>query len=327
MGRGQNIPIQVTGILLVATGLSLAARSYAQTYPAKLIRFVVPFAAGSATDTVARLNGERITEASRQNVLVDNRPGASGIIAAEFVAKAASDGYIVLIGTNTTHAANISLFKKLPYDPVKDFTPVTEIGKAALVAVVHPSLPVKNVGDLTALARRNPGKLSFGSGSSSSLASVELYKMMAGVDILHVPYKSNPFAVVDLISGQISLMIADLSTTMPHVKAGKLRALAVTSTKRIRTAPELPTMHEAGVKGYELTVWFAAFLPAKAPADAVKRLNELFHIALKSDKLREYFVSIGGDVAPGSPEALAKLVGTETEKWARIAKTAGIQPE
>lgn len=299
----------------------------AQAFPAKPVRFIVPFAAGSATDSVARLVGAHMTENTGQPVLVENRAGASGMIGAEAAARAPADGHTLLIGTNTTNAANASLFKSLPYNQQKDFAPVSLIGTAGLVATVHPSLPVKSIAELTALAKKNPGKLAFGEGSSSSRASVEMYKEMAGIDFLRVPYKSNPQAVTDLISGQVVLMIADMVTLLPQVKAGKLRALAVSTPKRLAILPDLPTMSEAGVKGYELTVWFAGFVPTGSPADAVKRLNEVFVAATKTARLQEFFVNFGGAAQSSTPDELARFVASETAKWARIVKNAGIVPE
>ena len=312
---------------LLPTSLFWAGGVQAQAYPAKPVRFIVPFTAGSATDSVARLVGAHVTEATGQTVLVENRAGASGIIGAEAAARAPADGYTMLIGTNTTNAANASLFKVLPYSQQKDFAPVSLIGTAGLIATVHPSLPVKSIAELTALAKKNPGKLGFGEGSASSRASVEMYKEMAGIDFLRVPYKSNPQAVTDLVSGQVVLMIADMVTLLPQVKAGKLRALAVSTPKRLAILPDLPTMSEAGVKGYELTVWFAGFMPSGSPADAIKRMAELFGGATKTAKMQEFFVNFGGSTQSSTPEELGRFVASETAKWARIVKSAGIVPE
>ena len=312
---------------LLPASLFWAGSVQAQVYPAKQVRFIVPFAAGSATDSVARLVGAHVTEATGQTVLVENRAGASGIIGAEAAARAPADGYTLLIGTNTTNAANASLFKTLPYSQQKDFAPVSLIGTAGLIATVHPSLPVKSIAELTALAKKNPGKLGFGEGSASSRASVEMYKEMAGIDFLRVPYKSNPQAVTDLVSGQVVLMIADMVTLLPQVKAGKLRALAVSTPKRLAILPDLPTMSEAGVKGYELTVWFAGFMPSGSPADAIKRMAELFGGATKTAKMQEFFVNFGGATQSSTPDELGRFVASETAKWARIVKSAGIVPE
>ena len=317
----------LASLVLGCLGFAAVHPAFAQGYPVKPVRFVVPFAAGSATDSVARLVGAHVTDITGQAVLVENRAGASGIIGAEVAAKAPADGYTLLIGTNTTNAANVSLFKTLPYNPQKDFAPVGLIGTAGLIAAVHPSLPVKTIAELIALAKKNPGKLAFGEGSASSRASVEMFKQMAGIDFLRVPYKSNPQAVTDLVAGQVSLMIADMVTLLPQVKAGRLRALAVSTRQRLAILPDLPTMNEAGVKGYELTVWFAGFMPAGSPNDAIRRMNELFVSATKTPKLQEFFVNFGGLAQSSTSEELARFVASETEKWARIVKTSGIVPE
>ena len=229
-----------------------AALAQAPAYPTKTITFVVPFAAGSATDQLARAIGQSITNDTKQPVVIDNKAGASGMIAAAAVAKAPADGYTVLITTNTTHAANEHLYKKLSYDPVKDFAPLSGLGKGGQVLVVNAASPHKTVADLVAFAKKNPGKLSFGSGSSSSRVAGEMLKQLAGVDILHVPYKSNPLAITDLLGGQIDLMITDTSTGVPQVKAGKLRALGYSTQKRSTQLPDVPTIDEAGVKGYDM---------------------------------------------------------------------------
>ncbi|MCE2946090.1 MAG: Bug family tripartite tricarboxylate transporter substrate binding protein [bacterium] len=317
-----------TALALLPAGLLLpAGAAHAQAFPAKPVRFIVPFAAGSATDSVARLVGAFVTESTGQAVLVENRAGASGMIGAEAAARAPADGYTLLIGTNTTNAANASLFKSLPYNQQKDFAPVSLIGTAGLIAAVHPSLPVKSIAELTALAKKNPGKLNFGEGSASSRASVEMYKEMAGIDFLRVPYKSNPQAVTDLVSGQVVLMIADMVTLLPQVKAGKLRALAVSTPKRLAILPDLPTMSEAGVKGYELTVWFAGFVPSGTPAEPIRRMAELINGATKTPKMQEFFVNFGGAAQASTPDELGRFVASETAKWARIVKSAGIVPE
>ncbi|HET7402612.1 MAG TPA: tripartite tricarboxylate transporter substrate binding protein, partial [Usitatibacter sp.] len=233
-----------------------------QAYPSRPITFVVPFAAGSATDQIARALGQSVGDQSKVAVVVEDKPGASGFIAAQQVARAAPDGYTVLITTNTTHAANEHLYKAMPYDPVKDFVPVTLLGKGGQVMIVNTAVPAKTVGEFIALAKKQPGKLSFGSGSSSSRVAGELLQQMAGIQLLHIPYKSNPLAVTDLLGGQIDMMITDTATGLPQVKSGKVRALGVTAKVRSPLAPDVPTIDEAGVKGYEMGYWFAAYLPA-----------------------------------------------------------------
>jgi tripartite-type tricarboxylate transporter receptor subunit TctC len=306
----------------------LLGHAQQQAFPEKPITFVVPFAAGTATDQIARALGNSITAETKQPVVIDNKAGASGFIASQQAAKAPADGYTVLITTNTTHAANEHLFKKLPYDPVKDFAPVTALGKGGQIMVVNPSFPAKSVAEFVALAKKEPGKYSFGSGSSSSRMAGELLQQMADIKLLHVPYKSNTLAVTDLLGGQIHMMITDAATGLPQVKAGKLRALGVSSAARSPLAPDVPTISEAGVKGYEMGYWFAAYAPAKTPPAVVKRLNELLVKAAKSESAKTAFYEpTGTEVFTTSPEELAKFQTAESQKWGRIVKAAGIEAE
>ncbi|WPH22582.1 Bug family tripartite tricarboxylate transporter substrate binding protein [Variovorax paradoxus] len=306
----------------------LLGHAQQQAFPEKPITFVVPFAAGTATDQIARALGNSITAETKQPVVIDNKAGASGFIASQQAAKATADGYTVLITTNTTHAANEHLFKKLPYDPVKDFAPVTALGKGGQIMVVNPSFPAKSVAEFVALAKKEPGKYSFGSGSSSSRMAGELLQQMADIKLLHVPYKSNTLAVTDLLGGQIHMMITDAATGLPQVKAGKLRALGVSSAARSPLAPDVPTISEAGVKGYEMGYWFAAYAPAKTPPAVVKRLNELLVKAAKSESAKTaFYESTGTEVFTTSPEELAKFQTAESQKWGRIVKAAGIEAE
>jgi tripartite-type tricarboxylate transporter receptor subunit TctC len=312
--------------MIVIAAVQVSAAS-GQEYPARPVTFFVPFAAGSATDTLARSLGQGVTAVTRQNVIIDNRPGASGFIATQAVAKAAPDGYTVLIATNTTHAANQHLFKKIPYDPVRDFAPVTALARGGQVMVVNPRVPVKTVKEFIALARRQPGKLTFGSGSSSSRVAGELLQQMAGLQLVHVPYKSNPMAVTDLVGGHIDMMITDVVTGLPQVQAGKLRALGVSSPQRLPNVPDLPTIAEAGVAGYELTFWFAAYLPAKAPPATMERLRELFVSATRGPSAQSFFKATGIEPWTTSSADLAKFQAAESAKWARVIKAAGIEPE
>jgi tripartite-type tricarboxylate transporter receptor subunit TctC len=307
--------------------LSLAASAFAQDYPSKGFTFVVPFAAGSATDQIARALGQSVSEQSKQSVIIDNKPGASGFLAAQQVAKAPFDGYTVLITTNTTHAANEHLYKTMPYDPVKDFAPVTLLGKGGQIMIVNPKVPANTVGEFVALAKKQPGKLSFGSGSSSSRIAGELLQQMAGIQILHVPYKSNPLAITDLLGGQIDMMITDTATGIPQVKGGKVRALGVTAKSRTPLAPEIPTIDEAGVKGYEMGYWFAAYVPAKTPPAAVKKLQEMLAAATRSESAKKFYESTGTEAVTSTPDELAKFQTAESLKWGRIIKAANIQPE
>lgn len=315
-------------LALAACALAAAvAPALAQDYPSKPITFVVPFAAGSATDQLARALGQAVTTATKQAVVVENKGGASGMIAAQQVARSAADGYTVLITTNTTHAANQHLYKKLPYDAVKDFAPVAGLGKGGQVLVVRADAPYRNVGDLLAAAKKQPGKLSFGSGSSSSRVAGEMLKQLAGVDLMHVPYKSNPLAITDLLGGQIDLMITDTSTGVPQVKSGKLRALGYSTTQRSPQLPEVPTLEEAGVKGYDMGYWFAAYAPAGTPEAVVARLNRLLSDAVHSAGAKSFFDMSGSQGWTATPQELAAFQAAETQKWGQVIKAAGIQPE
>lgn len=322
MTSGKLTRFIVSAVLLAASTAASAA-----DYPEKPIRFVVPFASGTATDQLARALGQAITEETRQQVIVDNKPGGNGFIGANEAARAAPDGYTVFITTNTTHAAAEHLFKKLPYDPVKDFAPITGLGKGGQIMVVNSQSPVKSVQDFIALAKKEPGKITFGSGSSSSRIAGELFQQMAGVKLLHVPYKSNTFAVTDLLGGQIQMMITDSATGLPHVKSGKLRALGVSSKTRSPLAPEVPTIDEAGVKGYDMGYWFAAYAPAKTPQSVINKLNQLFANAVKSPTAKTFFTNSGTEVFITTPDELAKFQNAEARKWGEIVRAAGIEKE
>ena len=312
----------LTGVLVLA----LAGSAYAD-YPDKQFTFVVPFAAGSATDQLARSLGQEVTRLTKQNVIVDNKPGASGFIGAEAVKKAAPDGYTVFITTNTTHAANEHLFKRIPYDPVKDYLPVTGLGKGGQIMIVNLNTPAKSVAEFIALAKSQPGKISFGSGSSSSRVAGEMFQQLAGVELLHVPYKSNPLAINDLLGGQINMMITDMATGLPQVKGGKVRALAVSTSKRSPLVPDLPTIDEAGVKGYDMGFWFAAYVPANTPAAVVNKLHDILVEATKGAAMQQFYSTTGIDVFVTTPAELAKFQTAESEKWKTIIKKAGIEPE
>jgi tripartite-type tricarboxylate transporter receptor subunit TctC len=305
-----------------------ASGAFAQgKYPDHPITFVVPFAAGSATDQLARALGQSFTEQTKQAVVVDNKAGASGMLAAQAAAKAPADGYTVLITTNTTQAANEHLYKKLSYDPVKDFAPVTGLGKGGQVLVVRAESPYKSVADLLARAKKEPGKLSFGSGSSSSRVAGEMFKQLSHTDILHVPYKSNPNAITDLLGGQIDLMITDTATGLPQIKGGKLRALGVSTTRRTPLLPDVPTIDEAGVKGYDMGYWFAAYVPAHTPAPVVARLHELLVNATKGAAAKAFFETSGAEAWTTTPAELAAFQLAEAQKWGKVIKAAGIEAE
>jgi tripartite-type tricarboxylate transporter receptor subunit TctC len=312
---------------LVAALVALAPFAAWADFPDKPITFIVPFAAGSATDQLARALGNAVTAESKAAVVIDNKPGANAFIGAQMAARAPKDGYTVFITTNTTHAANEHLFKKLPYDPVKDFEPVTLLSKGGQILVVNNALPVGSVGDLVKLAKAKPGKLSFGYGSSSSRVAGELFKQMTGTYIVSIPYRSNPPAVTDLIGGQIDMMITDMATGLPQVKAGKVKALGVSTLKRTPLAPELPTISEAGVKGYEMTFWFAAYVPAGTSAAVVAKLNEIIGKANKSATVSSFYAQNGFEALGGTPDDLRKFQSAESEKWRKIITSAGIEKE
>jgi len=316
--------------LLCSTWLvcALAAPAQAQQpYPAKPIKVIVPFSAGSATDVVARMVGNKLAEAWGQQVVIDNKPGASGIIAATAAAKSPADGYTLFFTSNTTQAANPSLFPNLPYDPVTDFVPVAPMAIAANLLVVSTSLGVSSVKELIQLAKAQPGKLSFASGSSLSRVNGEMFKSMTGIDIVHIAYKSNPQGVTDLLAGHVQLMFTDTVTALPHVKAGKLKALGIGSGKRSAVLADVPTVAEAGVPGYDLTGWLAVFAPAGTPQAVVNKLNEEINRILVLPEVRERLLQTGLDPLAGSPAELGALVRNEIPKWARIIKEAGIKPD
>jgi tripartite-type tricarboxylate transporter receptor subunit TctC len=314
--------------VLVSLGiLSLGLNSYAQNYPTKPLTFIVPFVVGSATDQQARAIAQGITEMTGFTVIVENKVGGSGFIAAQAVALAPPDGYTVLISTNTTHAANEHLFKKLPYDPIKDFEPVTAINKGSQVLIVNKNFPANNLKELITIAKKNPGKYTFGSGVTSSRLAVELLQQVAGIKLLHVPYKSNPLAITDLISGNIDLMVVDAPNALTQMKANNVRGLAVTGAERSLLTPDLPTFAEAGVPGCEVYYWTAAWLPAKTPKIIIDKLNQLIVDATKAEPAQKFYRTTGTEKFTTTPDGLAKFQAIESGKWGVIIKEAKIEKE
>jgi tripartite-type tricarboxylate transporter receptor subunit TctC len=313
--------VLVSALILVV----MSGPAEAQQYPTKPIRLVVPFTPGGTTDILARTVAQKLTESWGQQVVIDNRPGAGGNIGTEIVAKAPPDGYTLLMGTISTHAINASLYKKLAFDPVRDFAPITRVGTLPNILVVHPSLPVKSVKDLIALAKSQPGGLNFASsGSGTSLhLSGELFKMMAGIDMVHIPYKGSTPALTDLLGGQVKVMFDNMPSALPHVKSGKLRALAVTTAKRSPALPDLPTVAESGLAGFDVSSWFAMFAPANTPKDVITKLNGEIVKILNSGEVKEKLAQLGVDAAPTSPEDLAAFAKAETEKWGKVVKATG----
>lgn len=313
------------GVALLIAAVSQSAAQ--ERYPSRAIKFVVPFTAGSATDTLARLLGNHVGATLGQGVIVENTGGGSGVPAALNVARAAPDGYTILITSNTTHASNQSMLKRVPYDAVADFEPITKLGTITLALVGHPSVPANNVQELIAYAKANPGKLTFGAGSTSSRVAGELMKIMAGIDMLHVPYRSNPLVVTDLLGGQISLFFGDVSTSLPPVRSGKLKGFAVSSLKRSPLAPDLPPLDEAGLKGYDLTAWFAAYAPAKTSRPVIDALNAAMRKALADPELTPKLLAAGIEPVASSPDELKTFMIAEIEKWRKIVADAKIEPE
>lgn len=313
--------------LLAAVALMPLTAASQPAYPSKPIRFILPFPPGSGTDIGARIIAQSITAQTGQSVVVDNRAGGNGVIAAQAVAQAAPDGYTVFVTTMTTQSVNPFLFKKLPYDPVRDFAPVTLFAHSPMILIVRNTEDApKSLAELTDRIRRNPGKYSFASGNTSSRLAAETYVGGIGGNAVHVPYKGTPQAILDVINGQIEFMFPDLSPAVPLVKSGQLRALAVTGKRRVGSVPELPTMGEAGVP-VELVAWSGAFVPAGTPRPVVERLNALMHTALASKEYREQNARSGTESAPMTPEQFAEFLRSETENWGRAVKAAGIQPE
>jgi tripartite-type tricarboxylate transporter receptor subunit TctC len=317
-------------LALAALCLLLAAAAaprtgHAQAFPTHTVKLVVPFPPGGPLDATGRAIAQKLTEMWGQSVVVDNRPGAGGNIGADYVAKSAPDGYTVVMGALSTHAVNPSLYSKMPYDAVKDFAPITLLAITPNVLVVNPSLPVHSVEELVAYAKAHPGKLSFGSGSNGSAGHLagELFKVDAGVDMVHVPYRGAAPAMQGLLAGDTQLMFDNLANSMPQVKAGKLRALAVTTAQRSKLAPDLPTMAEAGLPGFDITTWFGLLAPAGTPPEVIARWNGAVTQMLDDPAMRERLARQGAEAAPDTPQQFAAFIGTELVKYARIVKASG----
>ena len=307
---------------------SCAFAAWGQAYPTKPIKAIVPFAAGSATDQIGRAFAAKMSETLGQIIVVDNKPGVNGMLGADAVAKSAADGYTLLFGTNSTNAALKSLMKKLPYDQDTAFVPVGYLGSVPLIIAINNDVPAKTLREFVDLAKAKPNFVTFASASTSQLVSAEMMAGMAGVQMTNVPYKSGPAAMTDLIGGQVMMFSADFAVTLPQVKGGKIRGLAVTSSKRSPAIPELPTVNEAlGLKDYELIAYFAVFAPAGTPPEIVTKLNQAINAAASSKDIQEKFASIGFAVDPGTPEALAQRSKLETAKWAKAIRDAKIEQQ
>ncbi len=293
-------------------------------YPVRPIRFIVPYAVGGNGDIVSRIVGQRLTDVLGQQIVVDNRAGAGGNLGAEAAARAAPDGYTIVLGTNT-HAINMSLYAKLNYDLVRDFAPITLVSSAPLVLMVHPSIPVKSVKELVALAKASPGKFNYGTGGSGSSAHVatELFKSLAGVDVVHVPYKGVAQAITDLIAGQIHVMFNSTSTALTHARAGRTRALAISTARRSALAPELPTIEEGGLKGFDMSIWQGILAPARAPKDVIAQLNREIVRLLATKEVKEQMNHQGVDTWSSTPEEFGTYLQSEIAKWAKVVKATG----
>ena len=313
----------------IASGAMLcAAAALAQPYPHKPIKAIVPFAAGSATDQIGRAFAAKMSETLGQIIVVDNKPGVNGMLGADAVAKSPADGYTILIGTNSTNAALKSLMKKLPYDQDTAFVPLGYLGSLPLIIAVNNDVPAKNLREFVNLAKARPGNVTFAFASTSQQVSSEMLGSMAGIQMTNVPYKSGPAAMTDLIGGQVNMFSADFAVMLPQVKGGKVRGLAVTSTKRSSAIPELPTVNEAlGLKDYELIAYFAMYAPAGTPPEIVAKLNQAINAAAQNKDLQEKFAPIGFVVEPGTPDALAQRGKMETAKWAKAIRDAKIEPQ
>ncbi len=314
---------------LLAAGLLLAAAfgAAAQDYPNRQITLIVPFAAGSGTDAVARIVGQKLSDRLKQPIVVDNKAGASAQIGAAAAAKAAPDGYTLFMTTNTSHSANPSLFQKLPYDPIKDFTPIARVGELPFALVVNPSLPVRNMRELIAYAKANPGKLSYATPNSTSLVATETLKRIAGLDIVGVPYKSSPQAMTDLIANQVQVYVADFGSGLPMMKSDKVRTLGVTPGRPTPLLPGVPPIGEA-VPGFDLTSCIGIFGPAGLPAPIVNRINTELQAVMADAEVQAKLAGLGFQVWPSkTPDEFAKYVDDQLKLWTSLIKQAGIRPE
>ena len=304
-----------------------AALAQSATYPNRTITLVLPFAAGSGTDTTTRIISQYLGAALGVGIVVDNKAGANGMIAATYVARATPDGYTLLVTTNTSHSANPYLLKTLTYDPVKDFAPIARTGDLPFMLVVNPEVPARTVAELITYAKANPGKLTYASGSSSAIVSGATYAHNAGLDLLHVPYKSSPPAMNDVIAGRITMMFTDVLTGLPHVNGGALRALAVTTRTRSPLVPNLPSMEEAGVPDFDITSWQGYFGPANLPRDIVVRLNAEIRKIVEKPEIKAQLAALGMDAFSSTPEELGTFVGDQLVLWEKLIRNAGIEKQ
>ena len=312
---------------LIAAIVAAAPVAWGQAWPSKPIKIVAPSTPGDAPDVIARLVADKLSIALGQQVVVENKPGAGGVVGSDAVAKAAPDGYTLIMGNAGSHGINAAVYAKLPYDIQRDFAPVSQVAIAPNVMVINPSVPANTVAEFIAYAKAQPGKLSYASGGNGSSAhmSMELFKSMAGVDIEHIPYKGSSPALTDLVGGQVAVFIGNMPPTVPLVKAGKLRALAVTTKTRSALMPELPTIAEAGLPGYETVAWFGVLAPAGTPPDVVNRLSQEIGKIARSPEMREKLLAMGAEPVGGTPEEFKAVIDRDIAKWKPLAQKVGIK--
>jgi len=312
--------MMVSGAALVPSWLHAA-----DAYPSRLIKLLVPFPAGSATDVEGRYLADKVGALLHQKIIVENKPGANGNLGAAEAARAAPDGYALYLATNSTHSANVHLYRKMPFDPVADFTPIARLTRNPLVMVVGKDFPAKTLAEFIAYAKANPGKLSYGTGNTGSMAAVQLIKSIAGIDAVRVSYPGTPQAITDLLGGRIEFVITDIAVTREFVQSGSLRALGVTTAQRIGSLPDVPTIAEAGLPGYDFASWSGLFAPKNTPTDIVQTLNKAFVSVMATPESQKFFADIGLEPDTSTPQGLADHVKAQTELWGRIIKESGLE--
>jgi len=315
------------GLLGIGCAAVYAPAATAGAYPERPVTIVIGFAPGSGTDVIHRVIGHRLEAAFNRSIVIENKVGANAAIAATYVARAAPDGYTLLAGTSGTHAANLYLFKSIAYDPVKDFAPISRTGSFAYMLVAHPQVPAKSAAELIAYAKANPGTLSFATSNSSGLISGLTFVRWAGIDLNHVPYRTAPPAINDVLGGRVSLMFADVTTALPHVKANSLRGLMVIASKRSALLPDLPSLQEVGLADFDSPSWGGIFAPAKTPGEVIARLNSELRKIVDDPSIKAQFAAMGFEAASSTPEELADLAKSDRVKWAKLVKDAGIEPQ
>ncbi len=319
--------IHLPGCLLAVAAVLFGAAAFADDFPSRPMTFVSVFGPGSASDTILRIIADPLGAALKQPIVVEDRPGADGAVAAQYVQHATPDGYTLMLATNSPLSADPFLLRQVSYDPVKDFAPVTRVGSFTQLLVVNPGLPVNSVKDLIDYVRANPGKLSFASGNTAGVVGGKTFAHWAGLDILHVPYKSSPQAIEDVIAGRVSMMVVDFTVGMPHVAAGQVRALAVTRLKRSPLFPDLPTLNESGLEGFDLDAWAALVAPANTPPEVIAKLNGAIGKIIDDPATKQKFRNVGFDGFSSTPDELGDFIKVQLGKWGKMIQDAGIQPD